>query len=167
MCCGWSPFYADDTQQMYKNIAFGKVRFPKDTLSSEGKSFVKGVCFLPGTRLILASQSQSETSSWRQRGCPGAQSSSLLQRNKLGRSSQKRNTTTFQTSAQIRKRCLQFRPSTCPPLPFTTCLTFVYRSLRTYPLKSSNTNLINNRPPPCPPLFKRISEGSPSSMTPS
>ena len=33
MCCGWSPFYADDTQQMYKNIAFGKVRFPKDTLS--------------------------------------------------------------------------------------------------------------------------------------
>jgi len=43
MCCGWSPFYADDTQQMYKNIAFGKVRFPKDTLSPEGKSFVKGV----------------------------------------------------------------------------------------------------------------------------
>jgi serine/threonine protein kinase len=23
MCCGWSPFYAEDTQQMYKNIAFG------------------------------------------------------------------------------------------------------------------------------------------------
>ena len=43
MCCGWSPFYAEDTQQMYKNIAFGKVRFPKDTLSPEGKSFVKGV----------------------------------------------------------------------------------------------------------------------------
>jgi serine/threonine protein kinase SCH9 len=43
MCCGWSPFYADDTQQMYKNIAFGKVRFPKDTLSAEGKAFVKGV----------------------------------------------------------------------------------------------------------------------------
>jgi serine/threonine protein kinase SCH9 len=46
MCCGWSPFYADDTQQMYKNIAFGKVRFPKDTLSAEGKSFVKGVSSL-------------------------------------------------------------------------------------------------------------------------
>lgn len=43
MCCGWSPFYAEDTQQMYKNIAFGKVRFPKDTLSAEGKSFVKGL----------------------------------------------------------------------------------------------------------------------------
>jgi serine/threonine protein kinase SCH9 len=43
MCCGWSPFYAEDTQQMYKNIAFGKVRFPKDTLSPEGKAFVKGV----------------------------------------------------------------------------------------------------------------------------
>jgi serine/threonine protein kinase SCH9 len=43
MCCGWSPFYAEDTQQMYKNIAFGKVRFPRDALSSEGRSFVKGL----------------------------------------------------------------------------------------------------------------------------
>ncbi|KAL9125850.1 MAG: hypothetical protein Q9217_005005 [Psora testacea] len=43
MCCGWSPFYAEDTQQMYKNIAFGKVRFPKDTLSIEGRNFVKGL----------------------------------------------------------------------------------------------------------------------------
>ena len=43
MCCGWSPFYAEDTQQMYKNIAFGKVRFPKDTLSSDGRNFVKGL----------------------------------------------------------------------------------------------------------------------------
>ncbi|KAI9792771.1 MAG: hypothetical protein M1816_001503 [Peltula sp. TS41687] len=43
MCCGWSPFYADDTQTMYKNIAFGKVRFPKDALSTEGRNFVKGL----------------------------------------------------------------------------------------------------------------------------
>lgn len=43
MCCGWSPFYADNTQQMYKNIAFGKVRFPKEVLSAEGRSFVKGL----------------------------------------------------------------------------------------------------------------------------
>lgn len=43
MCCGWSPFYAEDTQQMYKNIAFGKVRFPRDTLSIEGRNFVKGL----------------------------------------------------------------------------------------------------------------------------
>lgn len=43
MCCGWSPFYAEDTQQMYKNIAFGKVRFPRDALSSEGRNFVKGL----------------------------------------------------------------------------------------------------------------------------
>lgn len=43
MCCGWSPFYAEDNQQMYKNIAFGKVRFPKDALSSEGRNFVKGL----------------------------------------------------------------------------------------------------------------------------
>jgi serine/threonine protein kinase SCH9 len=43
MCCGWSPFYAESTQQMYKNIAFGKVRFPKEVLSMEGRSFVKGL----------------------------------------------------------------------------------------------------------------------------
>lgn len=43
MCCGWSPFYAEDTQQMYKNIAFGKVRFPRETLSTEGRNFVKGL----------------------------------------------------------------------------------------------------------------------------
>ncbi|KAG4424403.1 hypothetical protein IFR04_002459 [Cadophora malorum] len=43
MCCGWSPFYAEDTQQMYKNIAFGKVRFPRETLTVEGRNFVKGL----------------------------------------------------------------------------------------------------------------------------
>jgi serine/threonine protein kinase SCH9 len=43
MCCGWSPFYAEDNQQMYKNIAFGKVRFPKDALSQDGRNFVKGL----------------------------------------------------------------------------------------------------------------------------
>ncbi|KAF2487680.1 kinase-like domain-containing protein [Neohortaea acidophila] len=43
MTCGWSPFYAEDTQQMYKNIAFGKVRFPRDALSQEGRNFVKGL----------------------------------------------------------------------------------------------------------------------------
>ena len=43
MCCGWSPFYAEDTQQMYKNIAFGKVKFPRDVLSPNGRNFVKGL----------------------------------------------------------------------------------------------------------------------------
>lgn len=43
MCCGWSPFYDEDITQMYKNIAFGKVRFPRDTLSVEGRNFVKGL----------------------------------------------------------------------------------------------------------------------------
>jgi serine/threonine protein kinase len=43
MCCGWSPFWAEDTQQMYKNIAFGKVRFPRDCLTTEGRAFVKGL----------------------------------------------------------------------------------------------------------------------------
>jgi serine/threonine protein kinase len=43
MCCGWSPFYAEDTQQMHRNIAFGKVRFPRDILSTECRDFVKGL----------------------------------------------------------------------------------------------------------------------------
>jgi serine/threonine protein kinase SCH9 len=43
ICCGWSPFYAEDTQQMYKNIAFGKLRFPRGALSSEGRKFVKSL----------------------------------------------------------------------------------------------------------------------------
>ncbi|KAF8845715.1 Pkinase-domain-containing protein [Paxillus ammoniavirescens] len=43
MCCGWSPFYAEDTQQMYKNICFGKIRFPRNVISEEGKLFVKGL----------------------------------------------------------------------------------------------------------------------------
>ncbi|KAF8826531.1 hypothetical protein HHX47_DHR5000385 [Lentinula edodes] len=41
MCCGWSPFYAEDTQQMYKNICFGKIRFPKGVINEDGKQFVK------------------------------------------------------------------------------------------------------------------------------
>ncbi|KAF8916764.1 kinase-like domain-containing protein [Mucidula mucida] len=43
MCCGWSPFYAEETQQMYKNICFGKIRFPKGVINEEGKQFVKGL----------------------------------------------------------------------------------------------------------------------------
>ena len=43
MCCGWSPFYAEDTQQMYKNICFGKIKFPKGVINEDGKQFVKGV----------------------------------------------------------------------------------------------------------------------------
>ncbi|TFK27061.1 AGC/Akt protein kinase [Coprinopsis marcescibilis] len=43
MCCGWSPFYAEDVQQMYKNICFGKIRFPKGVIGEDGKQFVKGL----------------------------------------------------------------------------------------------------------------------------
>ncbi|KAH9966046.1 kinase-like domain-containing protein [Russula dissimulans] len=43
MCCGWSPFYAEDTQQMYKNICFGKIRFPRGVINEDGKQFVKGL----------------------------------------------------------------------------------------------------------------------------
>ncbi|CAL9736934.1 serine/threonine-protein kinase Sch9p [Monosporozyma servazzii] len=43
MCCGWSPFFAEDNQKMYQKIAFGKVKFPRDILSPDGRSFVKGL----------------------------------------------------------------------------------------------------------------------------
>ena len=43
MCCGWSPFYAEDTQQMYRNICFGKIKFPRGAISDGGKQFVKGL----------------------------------------------------------------------------------------------------------------------------
>lgn len=43
MCCGWSPFYSEDVQQMYKNICFGKIRFPRGVIGEDGKQFVKGV----------------------------------------------------------------------------------------------------------------------------
>jgi serine/threonine protein kinase len=46
MCCGWSPFYAEDVQQMYKNICFGKIRFPRGVIGDDGKQFVKGVSIL-------------------------------------------------------------------------------------------------------------------------
>lgn len=59
MCCGWLPFYADNTQQMYKNIAFGKVRFPKEVLLPEGRSFVKGLLNRnPKHRLGLANDAR-------------------------------------------------------------------------------------------------------------
>jgi len=43
MCCGWSPFYDEDTQQMYKNICFGKIKFPRNVINEDGKHFVKGL----------------------------------------------------------------------------------------------------------------------------
>lgn len=43
MCCGWSPFYAEQTQEMYRLICYGKIRFPKHVIGDDGKQFVKGV----------------------------------------------------------------------------------------------------------------------------
>ena len=69
MCCGWSPFYAEDTQQMYKNICFGKIRFPKGVICEDGKQFVKGVRAnipfyrTPRLRLFTALKSQSQAPS--------------------------------------------------------------------------------------------------------
>ena len=52
MCCGWSPFYAEDTQQMYKNICFGRIRFPRGVINEDGKQFVKGVRPSPCTFVL-------------------------------------------------------------------------------------------------------------------
>ncbi|OCF35009.1 AGC/AKT protein kinase [Kwoniella heveanensis BCC8398] len=43
MCCGWSPFYAEQTQEMYRLICYGKIRFPKHVIDDDGKQFVKGL----------------------------------------------------------------------------------------------------------------------------
>lgn len=53
MCCGWSPFYAEETQQMYKNICFGKIKFPKNVINDDGKQFVKAVGYFMDRRLIV------------------------------------------------------------------------------------------------------------------
>jgi hypothetical protein len=59
MCCGWSPFYAEDTQQMYRNICFGKIKFPRGAIGDDGKQFVKGVsmrcCGRPAAGLSMQS----------------------------------------------------------------------------------------------------------------
>ena len=41
MTCGWPPFHAQNTEQQDKNILHGKVRLPRDTLTTEGRNFVK------------------------------------------------------------------------------------------------------------------------------
>jgi serine/threonine protein kinase SCH9 len=51
MCCGWSPFYAEDTQTMYKNICFGKIKFPRGVIGDDGKQFVKGVRYFSSFQL--------------------------------------------------------------------------------------------------------------------
>jgi len=52
MSCGWSPFYSEDVDQMYKNISSATIRFPRDSLSSDGRSFIKGLLNRnPKTRL--------------------------------------------------------------------------------------------------------------------
>ncbi|KAG8810651.1 Serine/threonine-protein kinase [Serendipita sp. 399] len=52
MLCGWSPFYNEDTQVMYRNICYGKIKFPRNTVSEDGKMFVKGLLNrVPANRL--------------------------------------------------------------------------------------------------------------------
>ncbi|KIW72119.1 hypothetical protein PV04_00339 [Phialophora macrospora] len=43
MVCGWNPFYNQDELQMMKNIVYGGVQLPPDTMSVEGQEFVKAL----------------------------------------------------------------------------------------------------------------------------
>lgn len=42
---------------MYKNICFGKIRFPKGVINEDGKQFVKGVSLWTSSRYILPNPS--------------------------------------------------------------------------------------------------------------
>ncbi|KAI2634837.1 kinase-like protein [Hypomontagnella submonticulosa] len=42
MALGWSPFWAEDTEQIVKNICLGKTRLPRG-LASEERDFIKGL----------------------------------------------------------------------------------------------------------------------------
>ncbi len=65
MLCGWSPFYAEDTQEMYKKICFGKIKFPKGIVSDNGKQFVKKVCCRLAPRFSYMSDSLQTASASR------------------------------------------------------------------------------------------------------
>ncbi|CAG8615220.1 11591_t:CDS:2 [Dentiscutata heterogama] len=43
MIAGFSPFYTNDTQLMYRKILFGKLKFPKGFFSEDAKSLIKGL----------------------------------------------------------------------------------------------------------------------------
>src|SRR5437764_3169061 len=43
MIAGFSPFYTNDTQLMYRRILFGKLKFPKGLFSDDTKSLIKGL----------------------------------------------------------------------------------------------------------------------------
>ncbi|GBB99293.1 hypothetical protein RclHR1_34740001 [Rhizophagus clarus] len=43
MIAGFSPFYTNDTQLMYRRILFGKLKFPKGFFSDDAKSLIKGL----------------------------------------------------------------------------------------------------------------------------
>ncbi|KAH8898111.1 kinase-like protein [Thozetella sp. PMI_491] len=41
LSCGWNPFYGEDAQEICKKICMEKVRFPRNRVSAEFKSFIK------------------------------------------------------------------------------------------------------------------------------
>ena len=109
MCCGWSPFYAEDTQQMYKNICFGKIKFPKGVINEDGKQFVKGVRRVStSVKLLwtltgqLASEPESEAPSRRAAGRGGAEGAPVLQDDRLGRAVQEASDAAVQARRRIR-----------------------------------------------------------------
>ncbi|KAF8212600.1 kinase-like domain-containing protein [Mycena galopus ATCC 62051] len=43
MCCGYSPFAADNILQVHQNICFKEIRFPEGVIGEDGKQFVTGL----------------------------------------------------------------------------------------------------------------------------
>ncbi len=43
MCCGQSPFHAEDVRQIYDNIAYGEFLAPPNTFSDAARSFLHGL----------------------------------------------------------------------------------------------------------------------------
>ena len=115
MCCGWSPFYAEDTQQMYKNICFGKIRFPRGVINEDGKQFVKGASlflyqnsFPNHPRTAIKPESQTPVRG--PTGCGRAERAHILRAPRLEGSLPQASYPSFQACCRIRRVCRQLRP---------------------------------------------------------
>jgi serine/threonine protein kinase len=94
MLCGWSPFYNEDTQTMYRNICYGKIKFPRNTVSEDGKQFVKGVSSRHSSPLVsrlntylnflLVAQQSTRESPRLQTGRRRTEGTHVLQDHRLG-----------------------------------------------------------------------------------
>ena len=115
MCCGWSPFYAEDTQQMYKNICFGKIRFPRGVINEDGKQFVKGASRPPfwnscPNNPSTAIKPESQTPAGSATRCSRAERTHVLQADRLDSALPQASYPALQTCRRIGRVRRQLRP---------------------------------------------------------